>query len=171
METMQAVRSRRNVRSFTAEAIGQEDLDAVLEAGWRAPSSKNRQWWDFVVVTEPSKLGILADCWQGASWISEAAVAVALVAPLAKESGVRESVQYDLGQVTMAMMLAATDRGIGTGQAYVDDQDLARTVLGYPSDRFCGWLLALGHPADRELKPIKNPNRRPMGEVVHIGAW
>jgi hypothetical protein len=29
----------------------------------------------------------------------------------------------------------------------------------------------LGYPADRPLTPIKNPKRRPFGEIVHRDRW
>ena len=32
-------------------------------------------------------------------------------------------------------------------------------------------LISLGYPADRPLAPIRNPRRRPFGEVVHRGQW
>ena len=33
------------------------------------------------------------------------------------------------------------------------------------------YLLGVGYPADRPLKPIRKPNRRPFDEVVHHGHW
>ncbi len=83
----------------------------------------------------------------------------------------RASVQYDLGQATMSIMLAAADLGIGSGHAAVRDQRLARELLGLPDDRELAWLIALGYPAQRPLTPIKEPDRRPFEEVVHRGRW
>jgi nitroreductase len=61
--------------------------------------------------------------------------------------------------------------GIGSGHSAVGDQDQARRVLGFPEDRYAALLLDFGYPADRPLKPISNPNRRPFNEVVHRGRW
>ena len=94
-----------------------------------------------------------------------------MVAPVRDEEWQRLSVQYDLGQATMSMMLAASDLGIGSGHSAVAEQDLARKLLGYPEDHFCAYLIAFGYPADRPLRPIRNPNRRPFDEVVHRGRW
>jgi nitroreductase len=33
------------------------------------------------------------------------------------------------------------------------------------------YLLGVGYPADRQLKPIRKPNRQPFDEVVHHGYW
>jgi len=171
METLNALQSRRNVRTYQDRSIPNEDLETILEAGRRSPSSKNQQRWDFVVCTEPSQLERLSEVWRGASFVATSAVTVALIAPLSDEPAVLGSIHYDLGQVTMAMMTVAADRGIGSGHTYVADQDLARELLGHPVDMFCAWLLAFGYPADRPLTPVRNPNRRDYEDVVHIDRW
>ncbi|MGH2849072.1 MAG: nitroreductase family protein, partial [Solirubrobacteraceae bacterium] len=51
METWEALRARRNVRSYTGEPIAPAALDQILEAARRTPSSRNWQPWDLVVVT------------------------------------------------------------------------------------------------------------------------
>ncbi len=71
----------------------------------------------------------------------------------------------------MAMMITATDLGIGTGHSSVGDQEKARAILGVPDDYLVAFMLGIGYPADRALKPIRKPNRRPFDEVVHRGRW
>jgi nitroreductase len=71
----------------------------------------------------------------------------------------------------MAMMLAVADLGIGSCHAGVADLQLARELLGFPEDRNWALLISLGYPADRPLAPIRDPRRRPFGEVVHRGRW
>lgn len=171
METWDAITSRRNVRDYTDEAIAADDLDRILEAGRRTPSSRNQQRWDFVVVTDRGQLADLARVWRGAGHVADAAVAIALVAPRSEDPDTAGSIQYDLGQATMSIALAATDLGIGSGHSAVADQGLAQQLLGFPDGRFCAWLVALGYPADRPLRPVKRPTRRPFDEVVHRGRW
>ena len=171
MQTWDAIRARRNVRVYTEQPIAAPDLDRILEAGRRSPSSQNSQPWDFVVVTEREQLRELSRVWRGARHVAVSAATVALVAPPRDEERQRLSVQYDLGQATVSMMLAAADLGIGSGHSAVFEQDLARKLLGYPEDRFCAYLVAFGYPADRPLRPIRNPNRRPFDDVVHRGHW
>ena len=146
-------------------------LEQILEAGRRAPSSRNWQPWDFVLVTERSQLGELSKVWRGAGYIAGAAAAIALVATAQRNDDDRDRLQYDLGQATMAMMLAVVDLGVGSGHSAVADQERARDVLGLPGDRFCAYLIALGYPSDRPLRPIRRPDRRPYDEVVHTGRW
>jgi nitroreductase len=171
METWDAIRARRNVRSYRPDPIPDGDLDRIAEAGWRAPSASNRQHWDFVIVTDRDQLQELSTVWQGARHIASAPAAIALVVPEPPDDRTRLIDQYDLGQATMAMMIAATDLGIGTGHSSVGDQDKARAILGVPDEHLVAYLLGLGYPADRPLKPILKPNRRPFEEVVHRGHW
>ena len=169
MQTWEAIESRRNVRSFTDQPIPAEDLDQILEAGRRSPSSQNWQPWDFILVTDRERLRELAEVWRGAGHVAGSAATIVVIGPAADNEFHRA--QFDLGQATMAMTLAATDLGIGSCHAGVADMQLARDLLGLPADRDWALLISLGYPADRPLVPIKNPRRRPFSEVVHRGRW
>ncbi|RAU97758.1 nitroreductase [Mycobacterium colombiense] len=171
MQAWDAIRARRNVREYQRKPIPAEDLDRIAEAGWRAPSAKNRQPWDFVIVTDGDQLQELSTVWRGAGHIAGAAAAIAIVVPVPPDERRVVTDNYDVGQATMAMMIAATDLGIGTGHSSVGEQDKARAILGVPDDYLVAFLLGLGYPADRPLAPIRKPNRRPFAEVVHHGRW
>ena len=171
METWDALRARRNVRSFAAQPVAPQDLDRILEAGRRAPSAGNWQPWDFVVVTDRAQLERLSGVWRGAGHVAGAAAAIAIVAPQPEDARQANLLQYDLGQATMAIAVAAADLGLGTGHAAAEDQDLAREVLGLPDDRFLAYILSVGYPADRPLRVIERPDRRPFEQVVHHGRW
>ncbi|HEY2268055.1 MAG TPA: nitroreductase family protein, partial [Streptosporangiaceae bacterium] len=123
------------------------------------------------VVTDPDQLRALSAVWRGAGHIAGAAAAIALVVPRSDDDRTRLIDYYDLGQATYAMALAAADLGIGTGHSSVGDQDQARELLGVPSDHDVAFLLGIGYPADRPLRPIAKPDRRPVEEVIHRGRW
>jgi nitroreductase len=171
IETWDAIRARRNVRTYENRAIAPEHLDRILEAGWRSPSASNRQKWDFVLVTDPEQLRALSTVWVGAGHLANARAAIVLVLPEPESKRYLIIDQYDLGQATMAMMLAGTDLGIGSGHSAVGDQDACREIIGNPPDHTCAYMIALGYPADRPLRPIEKPDRRPFDEVVHRGRW
>jgi nitroreductase len=171
METWDAIRARRNVRTFTDDPIDADDLARILDAGRRSPSSNNQQAWDFVVVTERDRLVDLARVWRHAQHVAGSAATIALIAPTSTDADERETYQFDLGQVAMSMMLAAADLGIGSCHAAVGEQDLARELLDLPAMHECMWLIALGTPADHRLAPIDRPARRPLNDVVHRDRW
>jgi nitroreductase len=171
METWDALRARRNVRRYEDRAIPDEDLERILEAARRTPSSMNQQAWDFVVVTDRDRLGELARTWRYAAHVGASAATIVLVVPATEDRDERDTLEYDIGQVTMSIMLAAADLGIGSGHASVGDQDLARSILGVPEDRECAIFIALGFPAGRSLRPMNRPNRRAIEDVVHRERW
>jgi nitroreductase len=171
METWDAIMARRNVREFQDRPLPREQLERILEAGRRAPSSRNWQPWDFILVTDREQLRELAKVWRGAGHVATSAATIALILPHTENGGARDRAQYDLGQATMAMLIAAADLGIGSGHAAVADQDLARSVLGFPQDRDAAYLIDFGYPADRPLRPIRHPNRRPFDAVAHWERW
>jgi len=169
MQTWDAITSRRNVRSFAGRPIPAADLDRILEAGRRSPSSQNWQPWDFILVTDRAQLRELARVFRGAGHVAQSAATIAVIGP-AQDNEFHRA-QLDLGQATMAMLLTAADLGIGSSHAGVADIGLARDLLGFPEDRDWVLLISLGYPAGRPLAPVRNPARRPFAEVVHYGRW
>ena len=171
METWDAITSRRNVREFADRPLSEAEVRRILDAGRRAPSSRNWQPWDLIAVTDRAELRELSRVWRGGGHVAESALTVVVVLPVFGDSAQRERANFDTGQAAMQMMLAAADLGIGSGHSAVGDQDLARRLLGFPEDRYAAIMIDFGHPADRPLRPIQRPNRRPFDEVVHLGRW
>src|SRR3954451_8498167 len=99
METWDALRARRNVREYTDQPIAREDLERILEAGRRSPSSRNWQPWHFVVVTARESLVELAKAWpQGAGHIARSAATIALVGEHPADEHHQQRLHYDFGQ-------------------------------------------------------------------------
>ncbi len=171
METWDAIRARRNVREFAERGIEDADLDQILEAGRRAPSSRNWQPWDLVVVRERATLVELAKVWAKGAHVAHSAATVALIGPILDDEMQQGWLQFDTGQAMMSMLIAAADLGIGSGHSAVQDQELLRSLLGVPDDHFGLALMPLGYPRERPLTPLVAPDRRPFSEVVHRERW
>lgn len=171
METFDAIRTRRKINSYADTPVGEDDLHQILEAGRRSPSSRNSQRWDFIVVRDPERLKRLSGVWRGAAHISDAPVAIGVVAPFSDDLRENASINFDLGQAVASMMIAAADLGIGSRHASVHEYDLGAEILELPDDRRLTWLFGLGHPGDRPLRPVVEPDRRPFDQVVHREVW
>jgi nitroreductase len=168
VDVAQAIETQRAIRRFADLPIDDASLEAILDAGRRAPSSMNEQRWAFVVVTDRDRLRELSAIGRYADPIAGAAAAVALVVPEAGEDWRRESIAFDLGQCAQNMMLRAWDLGVGSVHAAVFDQALARRLLGYPDEYRCDYVLSLGYPTE---PPRSQGARRPLDEVVHRDRW
>jgi nitroreductase len=169
----EAISSRRVVRSFADRPLEDAHLDRILRAGRRANSSKNQQRWAFIVCRDRAHLGELAAVGRWAGHLAGAAVAVALVTPDPARDDARLSLMFDLGMAADSMTLAAWELGIGSVPATVYKQDLARSLLGYPDDHHCEFLLSFGYPADPSdlTRPLRKGGRRPLAELVHEERW
>jgi len=170
METWDALRARRQTRNYLDAPVRRADIDRVLEAGRRSPSGHNSQPWHFVVVVDAETKSGLSRTWQGAAWAAEAPVIIAILCDTATDENMARIREYDLGQAVSSMLLAATDLGLGSGQTAVLDQELARELLGFPEDVSCSKLVTLG-PVENPPKPIDEPDRRSVEDIVHEGRW
>ena len=161
------------VRRFADRPLAPEHLERIVDAGRHAGSSKNQQRWDFVVVEDRARLRALAKVGPFAEHVGGAAAAVALVTPDPTRPGASLSLVWDAGLAAENMLLAAWELGVGSCPATVYDQSIARAALGFPDDRWCGYVLSFGYPADPDdlTRPPKAGGRRPLEEVIHRETW
>ena len=173
MDVWGAIRTKRMVRRFDARPLAPEHLTRIIDAGRHAGSSKNQQSWDFVVVEDRDRLRRLSQVGPYAGHLAGAAAAVALVTPDPRAPGASLSLAWDAGLAAENMMLAAWELGVGSCPATVYEQSIALDALGFPEDRFCGWILSFGYPADPGdlTRPPKQGGRKSLDEVVHREQW
>ena len=168
-----AISSRRVVRRFADRPLDDAHLDRILRAGRRANSSKNQQRWAFIVCRDRAHLRELGEVGRYAGHLAGAAVGIALVTPDPARDKAPLSLLFDIGMAADSMMLAAWELGIGSVPATVYDQDLARSLLDYPADHHCEFMLSFGYPADPVdlTRPPRAGGRRPLADVLHRERW
>ena len=172
MDTWTAIDTTRAIRKFEDRPLAPEHLERILNAGRRSGSSKNEQNWDFVVCTDRAHLIELSHVGEHAAHLAGAAAAVALVTPDPHTTEAPYSVMWDLGRAAQNMTLAAWELGIGSVPATVYDQEVAKSALGLPADRWCEFILSFGYPARAEaLNWPKRKGRKPLDEIVHWERW
>ena len=168
MNVLEAIRTKRAVRQFTAQPIPDDAVRAILDAGRRAQSSKNTQPWHFVVVRDKNTLQKLADSGPFAKHLAGAALGIALVSP---DPATRWSIPFDVGQAAAHMQLAAWELGIGSCIGAIYDQDKAKAILGIPADQSFYAALSFGYPAPSEPRPPRAGGRKPLAEMTHWERW
>ena len=60
-----AIYNRRSIRKFLDKPIPQEDIMDIIQSGVKAPSSKNRQPWKYIVIQGNAKAEMLRIFRQG----------------------------------------------------------------------------------------------------------
>src|SRR5687768_6346934 len=173
MEVEDAIGRLHVVRKFSGEPLSEPDLLSILNAGRRAGSSKNLQRWHFIVIRDRSRLESLAQVGPYAEHLAGGTLAIALVTPDPEAADSPLSVMWDLRRAAQNMVLMAWSRGIGSVPATVYDHGLCRTLLGYPADLHCEYLLNFGYPAAPQTltRPLRRGGRAALSEIVFSELW
>ena len=132
MDVFECIRLRRTVRDFKPDAVPEEVLLRVLQAGRWAPSSSNSQPWHFLVVQDPGTLAKLGEIATQGSFIGRAPLTIAI---LMEENAPRP--QLDAGRALQQMELVAWSEGVGTcfvGVRQAEQQKAVKELLGIPAN-------------------------------------
>lgn len=163
MDALKAIVSKRDSRNYTEQAVDEETLERVLQAGRMAGSAKNLQPCRFVVLTDLAHKEELAACGQFSSWIPQAPVNIAIVIP-------EDGRDFDAGRTAQNMMVACNALSLGSCPVTMHDQDCVRTVLGLPDGHRVAIVLALGHPEPGTTSGM-GARRVALDEMVHKERW
>jgi nitroreductase len=159
MDAYLAVVGKREVRVYEPRPIPDDALRRIMEAGRAAGSSRNRQPWRFIVVSDRARLAALGATVSRPANVAECAAAVVVV--LADPKGM-----FDAGRASQNIMLAAWDLGIGSCPNTPRDDGTLRRLLHLPDDAVVATILSLGYPGPGERRP--NPSARPERVIGRI---
>jgi hypothetical protein len=56
LDVISAITTRRSIRNYTEQIINEEHINAILNAGFCAPSAKNKRPWHFIVIRNKEQL-------------------------------------------------------------------------------------------------------------------
>lgn len=190
MDVMQAIDTRRSIRRFKSDPISDDAIRTILEAGIKAPSGKNKQPWEFVIVkgekraemvqimregTQAFKAqhGNVGSAENSARIMEQAPVTIFVFNPYGTFPWQEKSIEQQIfetvdvqsvGAAIQNMILAATDLGIGS--LWICDVFFAYEGL-------CNWLnkdcqmvaaLSLGYSDE-------SPPARPRKNLDEITEW
>jgi nitroreductase len=160
MDLYDAMKKRRSVRKFRAEAVSRETLEKLVAAAILAPSGCNAQGWVFVVVDDPSARRKIAAACKWGRFIGDAAACVAVFCDKTTLCLVE-----DCAAATENLMLAAVAEGLGT--CWVNSHKLPHApaierLLGCPESHELAVLIAVGVPEEIPASPEK----KPLGAVL-----
>ena len=168
-----AIKHRRAVRQFAAEPVHREQIERVIHAGRLSASAKNRQPWQFIVVTERDTLQALSVCGPWCGHLAGAAFAVVMTVEDMHDPATLTT-PFDLGRASQNMILAAWEMGIMSCLATIYEPDKARAALDIPDDRAVPWAISVGYPtpeSDPRDRPPRKSGRRVLDEIVHWERW
>ncbi len=176
MELSEAIKERRSCRAFLPEAIGETDIERILDAAIWAPSPLNTQPWEFKVITNRAlKERILSEgerckAWalekSGWKWLKGYPMDFLVAAPVIiavigdpKKSGVDmfmadgpTGYQHACAAAVQNMLLTAHSLGLGSLWFTFYDKAKMRQILDVDEGKVPVALICLGKP-DGEPAP------------------
>ena len=159
MDLFEAIEQRASVRELRAVEVPAAELERILDAGRRAPSGRNRQPVELIVIRDPDTLKKLSKA-QGC--IADVAVAIAVAADPKRSEFWLE----DVAAATENMLLAITALGYASvwieGTLLQAEEDHKR-LLGIPEEMRLMAVLPIG----AAKKPAQQAAKRPLSEIVH----
>jgi len=165
MNCIDQILSRRSIRRFKDEAVSQDVLNNILEAGRLAPSATNNQPWHFVVVRDEK--GKDACDYQGFNrWVMEASF---VIVGFYRTSEVIIE-KLSLMDVTIAlqnMVVVGWVQEVASCWMGAFDEIKLRNVLELPSDAKVVGAIAFGIP-DKIPKPLP---KKQLNQIVHYDKW
>lgn len=153
MEVIEAIRTRRSIRSYVQKPLESRHKDILLEAARLAPSGANRQPWQIVVVTNEQTLKELVPVCKNQDFVGQCSMfLVGVDDPNQKWSRVDLSIALD------HVSLAAEELGLGTCWIGAFDQAKMAKLLGIPSDRIITVCMTVGYPAEEPAARSRKSN-------------
>jgi nitroreductase len=154
-----AIASKRDERAYADTPIPVDVRQRILDAGRLSGSSRNKQRWEFVVVSGAEKER-LTDAVYAPENVGSAALVVAIVG---------EAGAFDTGRCAQNMMLGAWGDGVVSCPNGVRDADAAAEICGGEVRA----IISFGYPA-RPRDPSRRSaeewsaraNRKPLSELV-----
>ena len=170
MNVIEAIRTKRAVRSYRDDPVPEDSVHAILHAGRRAQSAKNDQPWHFLVIRERATLKALAGTSPNLAYIAGATLCVALITPPPSQ---KQTILFDAGQAAAHMQLAAWELGVASCLGTVYELEKARALLGFPRDRNLHLVVAFGLPLPADVRPRagRKGGRRHLGDIVRWERW
>lgn len=171
MELEEAILKRRSVRSYKEKKIQRKKIQEIFEFAKMAPSARNKQDWEFVVVDENEKKERIYRNASKQSFILEAPV---LIAGVATDPNYTMSCGIPGGIVDLAialdhLSLKAADEGLRTCWIGAFDQEKAKEVLEIPDEYEIISLMTLGYPEEPLEK--KNKRRKDVEKIISYNEF
>lgn len=169
MDTLEAIHTRRSVREYLEKPVPEEIIIKLLAAAMAAPSARNQQPWEFIVITDKSVLGEIPTVNPYAQMAINAPLAILVCGNLRIETSPGYWV-VDCAAAVQNLLLCAHALGLGavwTG-TYPNEErmDGYTALLNLPEYILPHTLVVIGYPAQQPPHQDRfNPKR------IHYNGW
>ena len=173
MDCLEKIYTRRSIRAYSEEEIGEVEIEKILKAAMLAPSAGNEQPWHFVVVRDKEKMKKMSEAFTFGQMLPHASAAIVVCADPKLSKYPYEMWVQDCSAATQNILLAARCLGIGSVWlgVYPREERLRtlRRLIEIPEDIVVFSVVSLGYPKSEkdfyEATDRFNPAR------IHRETW
>jgi nitroreductase len=164
MNSFEALKGRRSIRSFKEDNVACEIIERLLDAARWAPSGGNKQPWRFVVVKDAIKRMMIKAVSPGLAGDPPVIIVACMVRGDSPEE-VESTKLLDLGAAIENLLLAAHSLGLGACWIVSTNWRGVKETIELPEDSCIVpvSLITLGY--SDEITPRKR-SRAPISEIA-----
>jgi len=180
MEFESVIKTRKSIRDYSDKPVEDEKIDFLLDCARLAPSWANRQCWYFIVVKDKKSIEELSKTSIINRWLKNVPVIIVACGD-PRHSGSRNDINYFIVDVSIALehlVLAATDKGLGTCWIAGFNEKKVKEILLIPGNIRVVALTPLGYPAGKNsfvgklFKVVtQSKKRKSLDKIVHENKW
>ncbi len=191
MGVYETILRRRSIRRFKNIEVAYEILEKCVNAARLAPSGKNLQPWEFVIVDREDLLRQVFSTLGWASYIEPRGnpppgeEPKAYIAILANRNIDSKWLEYDIGMAVENIILTALEQGVGACPLANVNRDRLKQILNIPDTHSITLVVALGYPKESpiaeeftnsikywkdEMNTLHVPKRK-LADVLHRNSY
>lgn len=153
MDFITMLQNRRSIRKYTDEAIPEEKLQKIVQAGLLSFAGRGLNPWEMIVVRDKEMLKKMSGCRAGCGTMLDGADAAIVVLG---DSDKSDTIVEDCSIVMAYMHLMADTEGVGScwmqgrlrsAEDGSSTEEYLRNLLHYPEHMKLEAILVLGMPA------------------------
>ncbi len=171
MKVLEAIQKRRSVRKYKEDPIPEEALLRVLEAARLAPSGKNFQPWEFIIVRDKALKEKLARASARQFFMARAPIIIVGCGfpdnCYARMGRYMKSWSVDVTIALEHLILQAQEEGLGTCWIGSFEEDEVKAILNVPDEVKVLALTPLGYPD--EIPRFRG--RKSLDEIISYDRY
>jgi nitroreductase len=123
MNVLEAIALRHSVREYRPDPVPEEMLLRLIEAAHQAPSSRNLQPWEFIVVTDPAQRRALRGAANDQAQVEQAGATLVCLGSLRQQDALSDRIE---GMLTPDLPPEERERLMRMVQRHRHDQEFRR---------------------------------------------
>lgn len=197
MNVYEATVTRRSIRRFKDKSVPREILEKCVNAGRLAPSGRNHQVCEYIIIDDLQVLPKIFDCIGGGFKLSpekggprpentpKAYILILINKSWEGDPKRRRITLYDVGMAAENIILVAFEEEIGACPVLIFNESKLKQILDIPDEYDIALVIAMGYPEESPVaeiatdsiklsvddKLVRHVPKRKLEDIVHYNKF